>query len=98
VYCDKTAGQPGAEGASIYFGSMLKRMMGAGLSVLNESEVDVLVVLSSQVTPLYWTAEPLKPGEHRDFDTGKVWFTVPVCAYNVSKVPTIAMSIACTGR
>ena len=64
-----------------------------GVSIRNNSEIDLLVILS-QVGPLYWNTEPLKPGETWHRDTGKVWFTVAVLPFEETLVPTTGGTVA----
>ena len=64
----------------------------AGIAVKNESSVPLLVIVS-QLTPLYWTKEKLMPGETwnvgNHLGMGKVWFTVSVSMYDPRNVPTV---------
>jgi hypothetical protein len=73
--------------------------MGGGLSIINQSAIDILVILS-QVTPCHWNTQPIKPGEMHSFDAGQVWFTVEVDRFRQKKVPSqegVALSVAAIG-
>jgi hypothetical protein len=73
--------------------------MGGGLSVVNQSAIDIQVILS-QVTPCHWNTKPIKPGEMQTFDAGQVWFTVEVDRFNQKKVPSqrgVALGVAAIG-
>ena len=67
-------------------------MATAGIAVKNESSVPVLVIVS-QLTPLYWTQEKLMPGDTwnagNHLGMGKVWFTVSVSMFDKRNVPTV---------
>ena len=47
--------------------------MGGGISVCNETGIEVIVTLS-QVGPLHW--DRVQPGETKTIECGQVWFTV----------------------
>mmetsp|Transcript_1294 Transcript_1294/g.1664 ORF Transcript_1294/g.1664 Transcript_1294/m.1664 type:complete len:218 (+) Transcript_1294:135-788(+) len=59
-----------------------------GISIKNESQVDLLAVLS-QLSPLHWNDKPIKPGETKKLSSGRVWFTLSVNAFNTKLKPTM---------
>lgn len=61
--------------------------MTTGIKIRNDSQVDLMAVLS-QLTPLHWNAEPIKPGETTHLTSGKVWFTVSVSAFDKRALPS----------
>jgi hypothetical protein len=61
--------------------------MGSGLSIRNESGTELLVILS-QLTPLHWNIQPIKPGQTWHAKTGKVWFTLKVDQWDRKRIPT----------
>lgn len=61
--------------------------MTTGIKIRNESEVELMGVLS-QLTPLHWNADPIKPGETKHIHSGKVWFTVSISAFDKRALPS----------
>jgi hypothetical protein len=61
------------------------KLRGKGLFVRNETEDDVLVILSL-VTPLHWARVPKR--STRYIWSGRVWFTVSAFLYDKSEEPT----------
>ena len=59
--------------------------MGGGLSITNETPVDIIVVLS-QAGPLNWVK--LTPRETKNIECGKVWFTVDARLYHEGSEPS----------
>ena len=57
-----------------------------GITLVNESELAVMAVLS-QLTPLHWTGA-IGPGESKRLSCGRVWFTLSVGAFDAKKQPT----------
>ena len=53
--------------------------MGGGLSIRNDSKIDLLVTLK-QVGPLHW--KEVKAGEVARITSGRVWFSVVANVYN----------------
>ena len=68
-------------------------LLQAGISVKNESAIPILVI-ASQLTPLYWSSTKVMPGETwnegNKLGMGKVWFTVSVSMFDERNVPTVA--------
>ena len=63
----------------------------SGISVHNDTDIPLLVVLS-QLTPLHWSSEPVLPGEtwnnENHLGVGKVWFHITVIPWDKDVVPT----------